>query len=427
MAIIKPVCIINVVMEKPEPKELETGRMERPMKTTVAAIDFGTSKIVTLVAENSGSQRCDIVAAGVARYDGYLEEGWNNPGALDEAIRSSLADAEEQSGGKIREINVGVPGAFTRVYATKVNITLKGTDPRVTSADVKAAFNRAAENLENLPGVVIHSSPAWFMVDSGKKTLEPVGMKGREMTAFISFVVGNRFFIDDITGRMADLGITVTGFYSTSAGEAMLYLSEQERDHTSVLIDMGYLNTEIIGVEGDAIIYHSTIDAGGGDIAAALAENLDISLSAAEDIKRKFVYGIENSDETFEVQGADGQKTSTFTRDQVKPIICGEVDRIAEEIKTAIEDDFGGLGNWSSVFLTGGGLSFNRGGKEYLAGKLGRPVHETPRRTTKLNSHSFSSALGLMDLIIDTIEQQRQPSASAGGRIKDFFRSLLGG
>ena len=60
------------------------------MKTSVATIDFGTSKIVTLVAENSGSQRCDIVAAGIAKYDGYLEEGWNNPEALDEAIYRGL-------------------------------------------------------------------------------------------------------------------------------------------------------------------------------------------------------------------------------------------------------------------------------------------------------------------------------------------------
>ena len=118
------------------------------MKTTVATIDFGTSKIVTLVAENSGSQRCDIVAAGIAKYDGYLDEGWNNPQELDTEIRQSLADAEEQSGTKIREINVGVPGAFTRVYATKVTVPLKGTDPRVTSQDVKTAFKMAAENLE---------------------------------------------------------------------------------------------------------------------------------------------------------------------------------------------------------------------------------------------------------------------------------------
>ncbi|MBQ9252342.1 MAG: hypothetical protein IJ188_06890 [Clostridia bacterium] len=397
------------------------------MKTTVATIDFGTSKIVTLVAENSGSQRCDIVAAGIARYDGYLEEGWNNPEALDEAIRRSLADAEQQCGSKIKEINVGVPGAFTRVYATKATVTLTGTDPRVSSKDVKAAFTLAAEKLEDIPGVVIHSSPAWFMVDSSKKTLEPVGMKGREMTAFISFVVGNRYFIDDVTTRMAELGIQVSGFFSTTAGEAMLYLDEQARDHTSVLIDMGYLNTEIIGVEGDAVIYHKVIPAGGGDIAVALADELDISLLDAEEIKRKFVYGIDAGDEKFEVPGADGEKAVAFTRDQVKPVICKAVDEIAEEIKDAIDNDFGGLGNWSHVLMTGGGLSFNRGGREYLGGRLGRAVEDIPRRTTKLNSHSFSSSLGLMDLIIDTIEQQRAPAPGVGSKVAGFFKSLLGG
>ena len=35
------------------------------MKTTVTSVDFGTSKIVTLVAENSGATRCDIVGAGI--------------------------------------------------------------------------------------------------------------------------------------------------------------------------------------------------------------------------------------------------------------------------------------------------------------------------------------------------------------------------
>ena len=397
------------------------------MKTTVATIDFGTSKIVTLVAENSGSQRCDIVAAGISRYDGYLEEGWNNPEDVNEAIRRSIADAESQSGSKIREINVGVPGAFTRVYATKVTVTLTGTDPRVSSKDVKAAFAQAAEKLEDIPGVVIHSSPAWFMVDSSKKTLEPVGMKGREMTAFISFIVGNRYFIDDVTTRMAELGIQVAGFFSTTAGEAMLYMDEQARDHTSVLIDMGYLNTEIIGVEGDAVIYHKVLPMGGGDIAVALADELDISLSAAEEIKRKYVYGIEAGEEKYEVPGADGEKAAVFTREQVRPVICKAVDEIAEEIKDAIENDFGGLGSWSHVLMTGGGLSFNRGGREYLCGKLGRAVEDIPRRMTKLNSHSFSSSLGLMDLIIDTIEQQRAPSGGIGSKVAGFFRSLLGG
>ena len=49
------------------------------MKTTVATIDFGTSKIVALIAETSGRQRCDIIGAGTVVYDGYLEGRWNAP------------------------------------------------------------------------------------------------------------------------------------------------------------------------------------------------------------------------------------------------------------------------------------------------------------------------------------------------------------
>ncbi|MGN0778454.1 MAG: cell division FtsA domain-containing protein, partial [Aristaeellaceae bacterium] len=269
---------------------------------------------------------------------------------------------------------------------------------------------------------------AWFMVDDGKKTLEPVGMKGRELSAMISFVVASQFFVDELTNRLTDIGVTACGFYSTPAGEAMLYLPEEERDRTAVLIDIGYLNTEVMAVEGDALIFHKTIEIGGGDIAADLAIGLDIPLKEAEEkIKRQYVYGIATKDESYDLPGVEGQKPRSFTRDEVTEIITARVDEMAEEIQQALEDSGIKLGNWSNIYLTGGGLSFNRGGKDYLSGKLGRTVRDTPKRTTKMNSHAFSSTLGLMDLIIDTVEQQHQPSAGVGGAVKDFFRSLLGG
>ena len=85
------------------------------------------------------------------------------------------------------------------------------------------------------------------------------------------------------------------------------------------------------------------------------------------------------------------------------------------------------LGNWSSIYLTGGGLSLNRGGRDYLAGKLDRPVRETPKRTMKLNSPAYASALGLMDLVIDTVEHQHLPTPGLLGGVKDFFKSLFAG
>ena len=396
------------------------------MKTTVTSLDFGTSKIVTLVAENSGAQRCDIVGAGIVTYNGFLEDGWNNPAEIDDCIREAISQAEQQSHHKIREVNIGVPGAFTKVYVTEARVSLTGADPHVTANDVRAVFKKATENLglETLPGEIINSSPAWFRVDDGKKTLEPVGLKGRELTALISFVIGNRFFLDDVTTRLRNMDIKPKHFFSTPAGEAMLYLPEEDRDRTAVLIDIGYLNTEVMAVEGDAMIFHKCIDLGGGHIAADLAEALDISFKNAEEkIKQPFVYSQSATPETYEIPAMNEQPARSFTRDEVAPIITARVDEIAAEIKKALEESGVKLGNWSNVYLTGGGVAFNRGGKDYLSAKLGRPVRDTPKRTVKMSSPIYTSTMGLMDLIIDTMEQQRQPAKGLIGKGKEFFSS----
>ncbi len=400
------------------------------MKTTVTSLDFGTSKIVTLVAENSGAQRCDIVGAGIVTYNGFLEDGWNNPAEIDDCIREAISQAEQQSHHKIREVNIGVPGAFTKVYVTEARVSLTGADPHVTANDVRAVFKKATENLglETLPGEIINSTPAWFRVDDGKKTLEPVGLKGRELTALISFVIGNRFFLDDVTTRLRNMDIKPKHFFSTPAGEAMLYLPEEDRDRTAVLIDIGYLNTEVMAVEGDALIFHKCIDIGGGHIAADLSEALDISFKNAEEkIKQPFVYSMSATPETYEIPAINDQPARSFTRDEVAPVITARVDEIVEEIKKALDESGVKLGNWSNVYLTGGGVAFNRGGRDYFSAKLGRPVRDTPKRTVKMSSPIYTSTMGLMDLIIDTMEQQRQPARGMLGKAGEFFKSLVGG
>ncbi|MBQ3484982.1 MAG: hypothetical protein IJA77_05720 [Clostridia bacterium] len=398
------------------------------MKTTVTSIDFGTNKIVALVAENSTATRCDIVGAGIVTYNGFLADGWNNPGEIDDCLREAIMQAETQSHRKIREVNIGVPGAFTKVYVTEARVSLTGPDPHVTASDVRAIFAEAQKNLGELPGEIIHFSPAWFRVDDGKKMLQAVGVKGRELTAMISFVTANKFFIDDVSTRLANMGVKPRNFFSTPAGEAMLYLPEEDRDRTAVLIDVGYLNTEVMAVEGDALIFHKCIDIGGGHIAADLAEELDISFKNAEEkIKQHFVYSMSATPETYEIPATADQPAQSFTREQVSPIITARVDELAAEIKQTLEESGVKLGNWSNVYLTGGGIAFNRGGKDYLSSKLGRPVRDTPKRTVKMSSPIYSSTMGLMDLIIDTMEQQRQPASGLAGKISDFFRSLVGG
>lgn len=391
------------------------------MKTTVAAMDFGTSKIVALVAETSGRQRCDIIGAGIATYDGFLEGQWNAPDLLNDAIAAAVREAEEQSHARIREVNVGVPGDFSSVRTVEVKVELQGADPRVTERDINELFNRATNELGEVRGSVIHRSPAWFIVDDGKKTLEPMGMHGYELRAMVSFVIADQFFLEDITERFRSLGITVNGCFSTPTGQAMLFVPDEERDRTAILVDMGYLTTEVMAVEGDALTFLKVLPMGGGHIAADLAYGLEITLSAAEQIKRAYVYGLSAGQASFEGVNKDGE-SKTFSREEVEKVLEPRAEEICEAVRDAIKESGVKLSNWSPIYLTGGGLAINRGGRDFLAAKLEKPVRELPRKAVKLSSPAYSSALGLLDLIIDTAA-----SAHAAGGMGSFFRSLFGG
>ncbi len=392
------------------------------MKSTITVIDFGTSKVVALVAEVSGRQRCDITGAGIAPYDGFADARWNNPDMVNDTIAQAIRTAEEQARTNTRDIFVGVPGQFSRVYTVEVKVDLQGADPHVTSRDIETLFALANEEVREMRGTPIHRSPAWFVVDDGKKTLEPLNQHGNELRAMISYVIADQFFIDDVSERLRAIGKNASGFFSTPMGEAMLYISDEERDRTALLIDMGYLTTEVMAVEGDTIIFHRNIPLGGGHITADLTYGLDIPLDQAEQIKRAYTFGAPTSQPTFDITSADG-RTQTFDYEKVADILVPRAEEICEAINDCVKTSGVRLGNWSVVYLTGGGLAINRGGREFLSECLGRPVRDLPRKAVKLSSPIYSSALGLLDLIIDTKTGAGAPQTGIGG----FFRGLFGG
>lgn len=389
------------------------------VKTMAAAIDFGTSKVVTLVAESGGYHRCDIIGAGQVPYDGYTDGYWNTPEKVSEAIQASIQEAENQSHRRITEIHVGVPGEFCRVYVIESTLQLQGVDPHVTPADVDRIFAIADENLQPVRGIIIHRSPAWFTVDDGKKTMEPVGMKGSTLKTLVSFVVADEFFLNDINRRMQALGVEVAGFFSLPMGESLLFLPPEDRDRTAVLLDVGYLNTEIMAVEGDALVYHKVIPIGGAHITVDLTYGLEVPMAVAEQIKRNYIFGMPGGDNIEAM--LDNGRTESFERDAVARVLEPRVDEIADEIRKNLDESGVRLGSWSNVYLTGGGLALMRGGREYLASQLKRPVRAPSPKAAKLNSPIYSSSLGLMDLVFETIEQQTEKSGLFD-RVKGFFK-----
>ena len=400
------------------------------MKTVAATIDFGTSKITTVIAESNGNNRSNIIGAGTVPYAGYIDGQWNEPENLAAAIEASIHAAEVEAKRTIRDIFVGVPCEHIHVCTALGEADVQSEGHRITDEDLDRAMDDAAEqlHLDQMGGNVLHRSPAWFKVDGGKQTMRLVGTVGDHVTAKVSFIVANPDFIDEVRDLLGQMGIMVNAFMSPTIGAAMLLMSYEERDKRPILLDVGYLNTELSVIEGDAVVYHAVIQTGGVDITTALADSLEIDGREAETLKQEYIFKPDEFDTPGDpqVRFSDGSVV-TFPYDFVADTVEGVTGQLVEDILLTLQDAGELITSRSQVYLTGGGLVNMRGGKEYLAEKLDRTVKIPTLRATRLNNHRFSSCLGLMDLALEAIEheqaleEERRSSGKLGG-IRNMFK-----
>ncbi len=393
------------------------------MKRQIAAIDFGTSKIVSIVAQSGGISRLDIIGSGTVPYAGYSDGDWNEPEALIEAVQDSVKAAELEANSKIREIYVGVPGDFVHVATGEAEIELTGP---ITEDEINRVQDLVADKLRVVEkgGYVLHRSPAWFSIDDGKKTMEPMGATGSRLRARVSFMIADPVFVDDAAELMGAMDITVIGFLSPMLGACLLLLSLEDRDRVAMLVDVGYLTTEVAVVEGDAIVYHAMLKTGGGYMAAALAEGLKIPMRMAEQVKRAYLFNPDEFDQdNFYSAYDENDQRFDFPRNGVTRHMEESMDELCDLIDKTLKNDAAQyFGPRSQFYLTGGGIALMRGGREYLAARIGRPVKVPVQKTAKLNNPVYASALGLTSLIFDSIEQQDAGEPGLSKKIAGLFK-----
>ena len=392
------------------------------MKTQIAAIEFGTSKIVALIAQGNGLHRLDFIGSGTVPYDGYMDGDWNTPRQMVQRVHDAIATAEREAGLHIQEIYVGVPGEFTHVLSTEVEIDVP--EGVIDQRAVDDVMDAAAEKLriEETGCMVLHRSPAWYVIDGGKRTMSPQG-SGRTLKAMVSFIVAEPVFIEDVSEMLAALDIAIAGFLSTTLGEALLLPSLDERDRGVMLINCGYLSTELSVIEGDAITYHAILPLGGGYMTSALAERLNIPMKTAEQIKRDYSFDPDEMDrDSFSEVSDDQGMRVTVPREVVAECVDGVMNDLTDMIDQTIKNDAGRyMGPRTTIYLTGGGISMMRGAKENLSNVIGKPVRVAAMKASQLNSPVYSSVQGLMDLVVDSIEQSGLETSGALNRVKNLF------
>lgn len=384
------------------------------MVQETAVMDIGSSKITVLVGRRGVNNTICIVGTGESEYAGYEDGEWFQPDELINAVARAVSRAQTDSHVKIRHLYIGVPGQFTATQCKEVSMSL-GRRRKVTDDDVDELYE-LGDTFDGDPNYkLINTQPIYFTLEDDRKLIQPVGMTASRLSGYISYILAERRFIQTFDRIMNELGIDSHEYVSSVLAESLFLFDDFVRDRYAVLIDVGYIVTDVVVARGDGILRQFSIPIGGGHITKDLRDDLDIRFSLAEKLKRKAVLNLEfGEDDTYEVSIKDRKKS--FSARAVNDIVTVKINKIARTVNNCLMSC--DLPSSTTYWLTGGGVSYITGARDYLSKRMDRRIDIAAPRLPQYNKPHLSSVLGLLDMVLD---DEEEPTAKKG-----FFARLFG-
>ncbi len=374
----------------------------------VAVLDFGSGSITAIIGRRGLNEGFEICGKGVTEYDGFCEGEFFKPDRLGQAIARSLNTAQTQANTKIDKIYVGVPGDFTVCSCKDVELSFNNLRHKITDADVKELHDQG-DTFRDKTYTLINVQPIYYTLSNDRRLIEPVGMISEKLCGQISYLLAETKFCDLIKGILGSLGIEDVEFVSSVLAEALFLFDDLKRDQYVILVDVGYITTNVAVARGDGLLSLHTFSLGGGNIAGDLANYFHIPFGEAEALKRRVTLTLSVSENDYYEIGA------RYPAAVVNEIVSARIAVIAKTILKCMDLCRFIVPESVPYSLTGGGISYIRGAKEILSDKLKRPVELVAPRVPQMEVPAWSSSLGLLQLALNVSEPKK----------KSFFAKLF--
>ena len=367
------------------------------MKESVAIMDIGSSSIVTLVGENGVNNTFNILGRGEVSYAGFQNAEFLEPENLKFAIASSISYAELQAESKITEIYLGVPGEFCSCVTKTINLTFP-KHKKISRFDVENIY-KIGRNFEETDISVINNSVVYFELDESKRVIDPIGLKAKKIAGNISYILAMNSYLKMMKQIFSELKITILGFISSVLAECLYLFEPSVRDKYVLLVDSGYITTNVALARGNALLSLNSFSMGGGYITSDLSQCLKITFNEAERLKHKVVLAWDaKPTDTYEIEG--DEYLLTYSAKATNEIVTDRVEMICEYIQKCLDLCVYDLPDFLPLYITGGGLSFIKGVSHIISKKLKRQVKiVTPQSLNQLKPYD-SSEEGLLNLAL---------------------------
>lgn len=368
------------------------------MKQINSVIEIGTSKIVCAISESRDYDSYETIGLASVNYSGIKKGQFLNPARLADSILEAVDKAEIQANKKIKGVVVGIPGDMVKVACNSADITVGSDSGIIDVEDVNFLAGEAQKFFVPERMEVLHKSPIGFRLSDGRRVVSPVGMRSESLSGVFSFVTCEKDTINYLYDVFHSIKLDVTEFVGTPLTLGLMLTPPEDRMSLGIILDIGYYSTDIIIMQGDGILYHSVINVGGYNFTNDLSIIMKNSFTDAEQIKRRYVFGLDTSyiagKELFRDETG---KMKSHSHETVQAV----VESRAQELLGLVNKKINTLGlrfnKATKMYVTGGGMSMMRGCRELFDSYFDYDVRMPRYETAKINTPNLYTALSIIE------------------------------
>jgi cell division protein FtsA len=371
----------------------------------VAAIDIGTTKIVSLVGRINENDKLEVLGMSKTVSKGVKRGVVLNIEETVNAIETTVREAQKMSDVHFEDVFVGIAGQHIKSLRNRGYINRDSYEDEITRQDIQ----KLVEDMYKIPvdvgEEILHVIPQNFIVDSETGVKNPVGMSGKRMEANFHIVVGQIASAKNIEKCINRVGMNVKQLVLEPLASSEAVLTEDEKEAGVALVDIGGGTTDVAVYYDDIIRHTAVIPFGGNVVTRDIKEGCSILQRQAESLKVQFgsaLGDLAKEDKVVTIPGISGRDPKEISFKSLAYIIQSRMEEIIDAVMFEVENS-GYMDKLSAgIVLTGGGamlrnlpqlVKFKTG----MDVRVGYPTEKLVKDSNEeVNQPMFSTSIGLL-------------------------------
>lgn len=326
------------------------------MKKLVAAIDLGTTKVVSIVGEKTESGY-RIVALKEAPSKGVMRGEVVNIQNVLESLKPTLEEIRTEENIEIDEVYVGIAGQNIKCNTARISRNRSRSSEWITEKEVAEMEREMFNSRVNAGEKILHVIPQSYNIDDNTGVREAVGMTGTRIEGDYKLFIGKTNSVEHSKIVIERAGLKLKDLVLEPVASAKAVLTEDEMELGVAMVDMGGGTTDLLIIQDNIVRHTAVIPFGGNSITEDLRQGCGVSLRNAEQMKIQ--YGSCYSDrapenKTVIIPGLGGRDSREVSFKVIAGIIEARVEEIVDAIMYEIENSGFQDRLHAGIVITGG-------------------------------------------------------------------------